>query len=85
MTDDEKNVLKQMGKMISELVYVMGVYEAILKGNVKDWKEQIEVVNASPRFQALRREIDSTQRSIEKLIEENNLDALLTKLPKTVN
>jgi hypothetical protein len=63
----------------------MGVYEAILKGNVKDWKEQIEVVNASPRFQALRREIDSTQRSIEKLIEENNLDALLTKLPKTVN
>ncbi len=66
MTDGEKNVLIKMAKMIAELAYLNGVYEAVLKRNVKDWKEQIEVANASPGFQALRREIESKQRSIEK-------------------
>jgi len=82
VTDDEKNVLKQLGKMFSELSYLIGVYEAILKRHVKDWREQIEIANASPGFQELRKEIDSRQRSVEKLIDENNLDALLAKLPK---
>lgn len=82
MTDDEKRVLKQLGKMVSDLAYLKGVYEAVLKKHVKEWKEEVEVANASPDFQALRQEIDSRQRSIEKLIDENNLDALLTKLPK---
>ena len=82
MTDDEKKVLKQLGKMVSDLAYLKGVYEAVLKKHVKEWKEEVEVANALPNFQALRQEIDSRQRSIEKLIDENNLDALLTKLPK---
>jgi hypothetical protein len=82
MTDDEKNVLKRLGKMFSELAYMVGVYEAILKRNVKDWREQIEIANASPDFQALRKEIDRRQQEVESLINENNLDALLTKLPK---
>ncbi len=82
MTDDEKNVLKQLGKMVSDLAYMVGVYEAILKTNVKDWREQIEIANASPSFQALRKEINRRQQEVESLINENNLDALLTKLPK---
>jgi hypothetical protein len=77
MTDDEKNVLKQLGKMVSELAYVVGVYEAILKKNVRDWREQIEVANASPDFQALRQEIDRRQREIESLINKNNLDSFV--------
>ena len=82
MTDDEKKVLKQLGKMVSDLAYLKGVYEAVLKKHVKEWKEEVEVANASPGLQALRQEIDSRQRSVEKLVDENNLDALLAKLPK---
>jgi hypothetical protein len=82
MTDDEKKVLKQLGKMLSDLIYIKGVNEAVLKKHVKEWKEEVEVASASPEFQAFRQEMDSRQRSVEKLIDENNLDALLTKLPK---
>lgn len=82
MTDDEKNVLKQLSKMCSDLIYYRAVYEGALKKNVKDWKEQTEIANASSDFQALRRKIDSKQREIEKLIDEGNLDALLARLPK---
>jgi hypothetical protein len=82
MTDDEKNVLKQLGKMVSDLIYVKGVYEAVLKKHVRGWREEIEIANASAGFQALRQEMENMQRGIEKLIDENNLDALLTKLPK---
>ena len=82
MTDDEKKVLKQLGKMVSDLIYLKGVYEAVLKKRVNDWKDEIEVANASSDFQALRRKIMQTQREVEKLVDENNLDALLTKLPK---
>jgi hypothetical protein len=82
MTDDEKKVLKQLGRMVSDLAYLKAVYEAVLKKHVKEWKEEIEVAKASSGLQALRQEIDSRQRSVEKLIDENNLDALLTKLPK---
>jgi hypothetical protein len=82
MTHDEKRVLKELGKMISELAYLVGVYEAVLKRHVKDWREEVAVANATPAFQSLRREIDSRQQSIESLIDENNLSALLTKLAK---
>jgi hypothetical protein len=82
MTDDEKKVLKQLGKMVSDLIYLKGVYEAVLKKRVNDWKNEVEVANASADFQALRRKILDRQREIEKLVDENNLDALLTKIPK---
>jgi hypothetical protein len=82
MTDDEKKVLKQLGKMISDLIYLKGVYEAVLKKRVNDWKDEIEAANASSDFQALRRKIMDRQREIEKLVDENDLDALVTKLPK---
>jgi hypothetical protein len=82
MTDDEKNVLKQLSKMIAKLAFMNGVYEGVLKTNVGDWKERVEIANASPEFQALHRKIDGMQQDIEKLIEENHLDALLAKLPK---
>ena len=82
MTDDEKKVLKQLGKMVSDLIYLKGVHEAVLKKRVSDWKNEIEVANASSDFQALRRKIMDRQREVEKLVDDNNLDALLTKLPK---
>jgi len=82
MTDDEKKVLKQLGKMVSDLIYLKGVHEAVLKKRVSDWKIEIEVANASSDFQALRRKIMDRQREVEKLVDDNNLDALLTKLPK---
>ncbi len=82
MTDDEKKVLKQLGKMIADLAYLVGVYEAVLKKHVEDWKGKVELAKASTGFQTLRREIDSRQKNIESLIDENNLPALLTKLPK---
>ena len=82
MTDDEKKVLKQLGKMVSDLIYLKGVHEAVLKKHVKEWKNEIEAANASSDFQALRRKIREKQREIDKLVDENNLDALLTKLPK---
>lgn len=70
--------------MSSELTYLKGVYQGVLKRNVKHWKEQIEIANASSDFQALRRKIDSMQRGVEKLINENNIDALLAlNSPKT--
>ena len=50
MTDDEKKVLKQLGKMISDLIYLKGVYEAVLKKRVNDWKDEIEAANASSDF-----------------------------------
>jgi len=82
MTDDEKKDLKQLGKMISELAYLVGVYEAVLKKRVEDWKGEVELANSSAGFQALRQEIDRRQKSVETLIDENNLPALLAKLPK---
>jgi hypothetical protein len=82
MTDDEKKVLKQLGKMVSDLIYLKGVYEGVLKEHVKEWKIEIEIANASSDFQALRRKIMEAQREMENLVDENNLDALLTKLPK---
>ena len=82
MTDDEKKAMKQLGKMVSDLIYEKGVYEGVLKKHVKEWKNEIEVANATPDFQAMRRIIFNRQRELEKLIDENNVDALLTRLPK---
>ncbi len=82
MTDDEKGLLKEMSKMICDLVFLVGVYEAVVKRHVGHWREEVAAANASPAFQSLRREIESTRQSIDLLIDENNLSALLTKLPK---
>jgi hypothetical protein len=82
MNDDEKKVLKQLGKMVSDLIYLKGVHEAVLKKHIKEWKAEVEVANASLEFQALRQKLFDRQKEVEKLVDENNLDALLTKVPK---
>ena len=83
MTEDEKRVLKEMGKVISGLVFSAAVYEAVVKKHILNWPELVQAATASPALQELKKILSDRQESIESSIDESNLSALLSKIPKT--
>lgn len=80
MTDDEKDVVKEMNKLIFDLIRLKAVYEAVLKLRVANWQGEVEAANASAPLQALAHNFENARQGIDLLIEQNNLTAVPSKL-----
>jgi hypothetical protein len=76
MTNDEKNVAKEMNRYISELIYLKAVYEAVLGTCAPDWRQQVQVARASVPFQEHRRRIDEAREAVDLLIDRDEFAAV---------
>ncbi len=82
MTDDEKNVTKEMNQIICDLTRLKAAYGAVLKQHVTNWQAKVEAANASLPLQEYARAVEEMRHGIDFLIEQNNLSAVRSKLSK---
>ncbi|HTZ75413.1 MAG TPA: hypothetical protein VMB47_15935 [Candidatus Aquilonibacter sp.] len=81
MTKEEKAIVTDMSNLICEMMLRRSVVETILAKYVPDWPLKVASVISSPEHQKLQKENQKLQRSIELLIEQNNLTSLRSLLP----
>ena len=81
MTDAEKNIVKQMKRILLELGYFKAVYEGIVKSRIPDWRQQVDAANAAPEFQAMRQVIDEAREAIDLLIDSGEMVGAMAKMP----
>jgi hypothetical protein len=82
MTDDEKNVVKGMNRLICDLTRLKAVYEAVLNVRVANWQAEVEAANASVPLQALAHNVENARQGIDLLIEQNSLSLVPSRLSK---
>jgi hypothetical protein len=83
MTNEEKKMVKTMNQLMANALIRAAASEGALMQLVPGgWPNLVAAVKTSPAFEILRSEIEQTRQDIDFLIEQNNLSALLSKLPK---
>lgn len=82
MTDDEKNIVKQMNRLLLDLAYVKAVYEGVLGTQVRDWRAQVEAANAAPEFQQIRRVLEEARQAIDLLVDRGQMTSAIDRLPR---
>jgi hypothetical protein len=79
MTDEEKAIVKEMNRVVLELTYLKGLYEAVLKKRVEDWEREMAAASESSHFKEFRKRIDEAREAAELLIDTGNLAAAHSK------
>jgi hypothetical protein len=82
MTNEEKQIVKDMSKLICDMMLRRAVFETVVAKYVPDWPIKVASLISSPEHQTLRKENEKLQQSIELLIDQNNLTSLRSLLPK---
>jgi uncharacterized protein YjeT (DUF2065 family) len=83
MTTEEKKMVKAMNQLMANAYLRAMICEGVLMQLVPGgWQNLVAAAKTSPAFETLRTEIEQRRQDIDFLIEQNNLSALLSKLPK---
>lgn len=80
VTEEEKNVLKQMNRMMTDLIYVKGVQEAVLKSKVENWMQEMDKANGSAGFQELRKRLEEAREAVDILIDKGDIVGAVGKI-----
>ncbi len=83
MTSDEKKLLKDMNKLICDMMLKQNVYETVFLAQIPDWPLKLASVISSPEHQTRLRENDKIRQGIDSLIEQNNLTSLRSLVPSS--
>lgn len=83
MTNEEKRILKDMNKLICDMMLRRAVLETVVAKYVLDWPSKVASVISSPEHQKLLRENEMLRQSIDLLIEQNNLTSLRSLVPNS--
>jgi hypothetical protein len=82
MTNEEKQIVKDMSKLICEMTLKQSVFQALVVKYVPDWLAKVASSISSPEYKILQKDSLRLQQSIELLIDQNNLTSLRSLLPK---
>jgi hypothetical protein len=81
MTSDEKRLLKDMNKLICEMMLKQNVYETVFLAHIPDWPLKLASVISSPEYKTRQRENEKIRQGIDSLIDQNNLTSLRSLVP----
>jgi hypothetical protein len=82
MNDEEKQIIKDMAKLILNMTLQKTALMAILQMHVPNWPSVLASLISSPAHQTLLKENEKLLRNINSLIDENKLTVLRSKFPK---
>lgn len=80
MTGEEKQVVKDMNKLIFEMIVQKTALMAILQKYVPTWPLVLASLISSQAHQTLLKENEKLRQSIDSLIEQNNLTSLRSSI-----
>ena len=82
MNAAEKKIMKDMNKLICDMMLRRAVFESVVAKYVPDWPLKVASLISSPEHQTLQTENEKLRQSIDLLIEQNNLTSLRSLLAK---
>ena len=82
MTTEEKQIVKDMSKLICEMMLKQSVFQTLVVKHVPDWPVKVASLISSPEHKTLQKDNLRLQQAIELLIDKNNLTSLRSLLPK---
>lgn len=83
MTSEEKKLLKDMNKLICEMILKQNVYETVFLAHIPDWPSKLASVISSLEYQTRQIENDKIRQGIDSLIDQNNLTSLRSLVPSS--
>jgi hypothetical protein len=82
VTNEEKQIVKDMSKLICEMTLKQVVFQTLVMKHVPDWPAELASLISSPEHKTLEQNNLRLQQSIELLVDKNNLTSLRLLLSK---